>query len=97
MVEGAAYAGSWIYLSQKMMIWGQPRGENVLDTGAHFYETYETKDGKYMAVGAIEPQFYAELLEKIGSDSDEFPQLLGSDSDELKVRAISRFKFLRLN
>ena len=33
MVEGAAYAGSWIYLSQKMMIWGQPRGENVLDTG----------------------------------------------------------------
>ena len=52
-----------------MMIWGQPRGENVLDTGAHFYETYETKDGKYMAVGAIEPQFYAELLSKIGSDS----------------------------
>merc|ERR1712083_277214 len=84
--------GSWIYLSQKMMIWGQPRGENVLDTGAHFYETYETKDRKYMAVGAIEPQFYAELLTKIESDSDEFPQLLGSDSDELKVKLADVFK-----
>ena len=59
------------------MIWGQPRGENVLDTGAHFYETYETKDGKYMAVGSIEPQFYAILLEKTGKDADELPQLLG--------------------
>ena len=59
-----------------MMIWGKPRGENVLDTGAHFYETYETKDGKYMAVGAIEPQFYAEMLSKLGLDYDELPQLL---------------------
>ena len=75
--KGAAYVGSWIYLSRKMMIWGQPRGENVLDTGAHFYETYETKDGKYMAVGSIEPQFYAILLEKTGKDADELPQLLG--------------------
>ena len=92
MVEGAAYAGSWIYLSQKMMIWGQPRGENVLDTGAHFYETYETKDGKHMAVGAIEPQFYAELLSKIGSDFDEFPQLIGPDSDDLKIKLANVFK-----
>ena len=74
------------------MIWGQARGENVLDSGAHFYETYETKDGKYMAVGAIEPQFYAELLSKIGSDSDELPQLLGPDSDNLKIKLASVFK-----
>merc|ERR1719282_735203 len=45
-----------------------------------------------MAVGAIEPQFYAELLSKIESDSDEFPQLLGSDSDELKVKLANVFK-----
>jgi len=92
MVEGAAYVGSWIYLSRKMMIWGQPRGENVLDTGAHFYETYETKDGKYMAVGSIEPQFYAILLEKTGKDADELPQLLGPDSDNLKEKLAQIFK-----
>ncbi|XP_055589385.1 alpha-methylacyl-CoA racemase [Uranotaenia lowii] len=62
MVEGAAYVGSWLICSQKLPIWGQPRGENVLDTGAHFYDTYRTKDGKYISVGAIEPQFYQELL-----------------------------------
>ena len=43
-------------------IWGKPRGENLLDGGAHFYDTYETSDGEYMSVGAIEPQFYAELI-----------------------------------
>lgn len=90
MVEGAAYVGSWIYLSQKMMIWGKSRGENVLDTGAHFYETYETKDGKYMAVGAIEPQFYAELVSKLELDPDELPQLL--DSDQLKEKLMAVFK-----
>lgn len=45
-----------------MWIWGRGRGENWLDGGAHFYETYKTKDDKYMAVGAIEPQFYKALL-----------------------------------
>lgn len=62
MVNGAAYLGSWIYRSQKLPVWGQKRGENILDGGAHFYEVFKTKDGKFMSVGAIEPQFYAELL-----------------------------------
>lgn len=44
-----------------------------LDTGAHFYDTYETKDGEHMAVGALEPQFYAELLEKLGLSEDDVP------------------------
>ena len=82
MVEGAAYVGSWIYLSQKMPLWGQPRGQNVLDTGAHFYETYQTKDGKFMAVGSIEPHFYAEMLNKLGID--DLPQ--GIDDDEAKSK-----------
>jgi alpha-methylacyl-CoA racemase len=46
-----------------MFVWGKNRGENFLDTGSHFYDTYKTADGKYLAVGAIEPQFYATLLQ----------------------------------
>jgi crotonobetainyl-CoA:carnitine CoA-transferase CaiB-like acyl-CoA transferase len=58
MVEGAAYVGSWLFASRDMFVWGKPRGQNALDSGAHFYETYKTKDEKYLAVGALEPQFY---------------------------------------
>ena len=62
MVEGAAYVGSWIFNSQDLFVWGKGRGENLLDSGAHFYETYRTKDDKFLAVGALEPQFYNALL-----------------------------------
>lgn len=62
MVSGTAYLGSWLYRSQTLPIWGNERGKNILDSGAHFYETYKTKDGKYMSVGAVEPKFYAQLL-----------------------------------
>ena len=44
-------------------IWGRPRGENALDGGAAFYDVYKTKDGKFMAVGALEPQFFLALLQ----------------------------------
>ena len=44
------------------------RGTNIIDSGAHFYEVYETKDGKYISIGSIEPQFYAELIRKAGLD-----------------------------
>lgn len=47
---------------------------NRLDGGAHFYDTYATKDGKFMAVGALEPQFYKELLLKLDSTPDDVPQ-----------------------
>ncbi|XP_001846496.2 alpha-methylacyl-CoA racemase [Culex quinquefasciatus] len=73
MVEGAAYVGSWLIRSQKLPIWGRPRGENMLDTGVHFYDTFQTKDGKFMSVGAIEPQFYKELLEGLDLQM-ELPQ-----------------------
>lgn len=43
-------------------MWDRSRGENMLDSGAPFYDTYETSDGKHMAVGSVEPQFYRELL-----------------------------------
>ena len=71
MTEGAAYVGSWLIRSQKLgAIWPGERGENALDTGTHFYDTYETKDGKFMSVGPVEPQFYAILLDKLGVSSD---------------------------
>jgi alpha-methylacyl-CoA racemase len=51
-----------------------------LDTGSHFYDTYETKDGKYMAVGALEPQFYSELLHGLGFSDEEVPQMENSEA-----------------
>ena len=71
-------------------MWGKGRGENLLDSGAHFYETYETKDGKYMAVGALEPKFYSALLQGLEFSEEECPQF--SDFDEMK--AVFKDKFL---
>ena len=52
------------------------RGANILDGGAHFYSCYETADGKYVSIGSIEPQFYAQLIELAELDPEEFePQL----------------------
>jgi alpha-methylacyl-CoA racemase len=73
MVDGAALLMAPIYGLSKMGRWdGDHRGVNLLDTGAHFYEVYETSDGKYISLGSIEPQFYALLLEKSGVDAEEF-------------------------
>ena len=99
MVEGAAYVSSWIYKSQKkMFVWGKGRGENILDGGAHFYDTYRTSDDKYIAVAAIEPQFYKVLLEKLKLTKEELPHLPGmggSDdltSDDCKAKLAAIFK-----
>ncbi|KAF7283356.1 hypothetical protein GWI33_000865 [Rhynchophorus ferrugineus] len=74
MVNGTSYLGSFIYRSQKSPLWGNKRGENVLDSGAPFYEVYKTKDGKYISVGALEPQFYTQLLQGLNLTEDEAPQ-----------------------
>ncbi|BAI98761.1 alpha-methylacyl-CoA racemase [Sphingobium sp. TA15] len=50
--------------------WRDERGVNLLDTGAHFYDSYECADGKYISIGAIEPKFYALLREKLGLEDD---------------------------
>lgn len=88
MVEGAAYLGSWLYRSQKYPIWGRPRGMNFLDGGLHCYEVYETKDGKYMSVGALEPKFYYNLLTGLGLPSD-IPQF--TDVEENKKVFAGKF------
>ena len=73
MVDGAAIlsAMTWSFFGNGQ--WRDQRGVNLLDGGAHFYDTYETADGKWISIGAIEPQFYALLLERTGlKDDPEF-------------------------
>uniref|UniRef100_A0A9L0IY04 Alpha-methylacyl-CoA racemase n=2 Tax=Equus asinus TaxID=9793 RepID=A0A9L0IY04_EQUAS len=62
MVEGTAYLSTFLWQTQEMGLWEQPRGQNMLDGGAPFYTTYRTADEEFMAVGAIEPQFYELLI-----------------------------------
>ncbi|GAB7351032.1 hypothetical protein MBLNU459_g1517t3 [Dothideomycetes sp. NU459] len=62
MVDGAAYLGVMPRLGLKTASWNRERGDNLLDGGCPWYDTYETRDGGYMAVGALEPQFFAALL-----------------------------------
>lgn len=73
MVDGAAQLASVLFGFQSAGAWGAP-GTNVLDSGAPFYDVYETEDGRHVAVGAIEPQFYADLLDVMGLDPAEMPQ-----------------------
>jgi alpha-methylacyl-CoA racemase len=68
MVDGAALLASGLYGLRAAGIWSDQRGTNLLDTGAHFYDVFETADGGYVAVGAIEPQFHAELVRLTGLD-----------------------------
>jgi alpha-methylacyl-CoA racemase len=70
MVDGAAVLTTMFHAFRAMGIWNDERGTNLLDTGAHFYDVYETSDGKYVSIGSIEPQFYAELLELSGLGQD---------------------------
>jgi alpha-methylacyl-CoA racemase len=72
MTDGTALLMSMIYTLKAMGQWTNERGTNLLDGGAHFYDTYRCRDGKYLAVGAIEPQFYALLLETTGLDDPAF-------------------------
>ena len=73
MVDGAASLMTMTYTLRSAGIWQDARGTNLLDTGAHFYEVYETSDGRYFSVGAIEPQFYAELIRLLGLEDEELP------------------------
>lgn len=73
MVDGSAVLATMPRLGLKTEVWKRVRGTNMLDGGAPFYDTYETKDAKYMAVGAIEPQFYAALLKGLGAKPSDLP------------------------
>jgi alpha-methylacyl-CoA racemase len=73
MVDGAAALMTMTHSMRAMGIWNDERGTNMLDTGAHFYDVYETADGGYVSIGSIEPQFYAELLRLTGLEGEELP------------------------
>jgi alpha-methylacyl-CoA racemase len=87
MVDGAALLSTMVWSFRGLGMWGDERGTNMLDTGAPFYEVYETLDGEYVAVGAIEPQFYVALLDVLGLDPAGLPPQMDRGSwPEMKER-----------
>jgi alpha-methylacyl-CoA racemase len=92
MVDGSAMLASFLYGLRAAGAWQERRGTNVLDGGAPFYDTYTTGDGRHMAVGALEPKFYAELLERLGLDEAGLPaQYDRSGWPELRARFTEAF------
>lgn len=68
MVDGSSYLSTFPRMLMKTPMWDRPRGENTLDSGCPWYDTYETKDGKFMAVGCLEPQFFKEFVKGMGME-----------------------------
>jgi alpha-methylacyl-CoA racemase len=73
MVDGSAYLATFMRQQQGRPNNDRPRGENLLDGAAPFYEVYKTRDDRFVAVGAQEPQFYTQLLQGLGLDGKEMP------------------------
>jgi alpha-methylacyl-CoA racemase len=92
MVEGASVLMTLMHAMREIGMWSDRPGTNLLDSGAHFYEVYECSDGGHIAVGALEPQFYAALLALMELDPDEFPQMDRSRWPELKGRFAAVFR-----
>lgn len=70
MTEGSAVLMAMIYSLRAQGLWSDERGVNLLDSGCHYYDSYETSDGKFISIGPVEPQFYRRLLELIGLVDD---------------------------
>ncbi|HVH04529.1 MAG TPA: CaiB/BaiF CoA-transferase family protein [Myxococcota bacterium] len=93
MVDGAAVLMTMMHTFRHAGMFSDERGTNLLDTGAHFYETYETKDGKHVALGSIEPQFYAELIKRSGLAGQDLPrQMDRTQWPAMKERFTALFK-----
>ena len=98
MVDGSAVLMTMMWAFKAMGIWSDERGTNMLDTAAHFYDTYECSDGQFVSIGSIEPQFYLQLLEHTGlaklyeEAGDELPhQMDRARWPELKARLTEIF------
>ncbi|HMC40624.1 MAG TPA: CaiB/BaiF CoA-transferase family protein [Acidimicrobiales bacterium] len=92
MVEGSGYLMLPFFGGGATTRPASPRGTGVLDSGAPFYDAYETSDGKWVAVGAMEPQFYAALLAGLGLDPAELPDQFDSASwPDMKRRFAAAF------
>lgn len=76
MVDGAASLATAAYGLHAMGLWKDERASNQVDGGSHYYGAYQTKDGKYISIAPIEPQFYAELLQRLGLKKEDLPDQL---------------------
>ena len=92
MVDGVSLLLTSIYGAQQVGWWSEERGTNMLDSGAHFYDAYETSDGRWISIGPFEGKFYAQLLDKLGLSADEFPQMEREKWPALKERFGEIFK-----
>jgi alpha-methylacyl-CoA racemase len=93
MVEGSASLMMMMYGALAAGAWTEARGSNRTDGGAHYYHVYETRDGEYVSVGSIEPQFYALLLRHTGLESEDLPpQTDRSRWPEMQERLARIFK-----
>jgi alpha-methylacyl-CoA racemase len=95
MIDGASLLTTMFWGMRAAGRWSDERGTNVLDTGAPWYDTYATKDREFVAIGAIEPKFYAELLQRLGlagealpdqNDRDGWPALRARFADVFRTR-----------
>ena len=80
MVDGTALLTQMMHALRGMAAWTDDRASNLLDGGAPFYDTYRCADGRYIAVGALEPQFFAKLLDGLGLD----PAAIGDQHDRTR-------------
>jgi alpha-methylacyl-CoA racemase len=93
MVDGSAVLMSMMWGLTKIGFWDEQLGVNVLDTGAPFYDTYETADGKFVSLGSLEPQFYAELVQRLGLEDAGLPaQMDRSGWETLRAKFTELFK-----
>jgi alpha-methylacyl-CoA racemase len=89
IVDGAAHLATAVFGALAAGDWHDERGANLLDTGAPFYDVYETRDGRYLAVGPLEPKFYAQLVELLGGGFP--PQFDFASWPELRRRLATTF------
>lgn len=80
MVDGASLLMTAMHGWRHRGVWSDERGSNINDSGAHFYNTYQCADGEFVAIGAVEPRFYAELIEKLGLAAEDLPRQMDRQS-----------------
>lgn len=92
MVDGVMTLSHVFWTMSQLGMWSDERGTNLLDTGMAWYDTYSTADGKHMAVGAFEPQFYAELLRVLELDPESLPRQMDKSGQDV-LRKVFTEKF----
>ena len=90
MTDGSSLLMTMMYSMHQSGFWNLERQTNLLDGAAHFYDTYECKDGKFVSIGSIEPQFYALLCEKAGLSQDDFGDQMKRDTWNEKKELIKK-------